>query len=158
MFLNHRFSPAATLLSSPPVNNHRSGVIESANTGNRKQQPRSSSTNDNERRVLGFDVFSLEATRRSNVDLETWKNGETRGGDNDANFFPAPGLSWNSNAPTIRLLPNKIPAWFPWIPTKSQIQSLKVVELKAACDQRGLVKVRIHIKLLAFLADLPYSP
>jgi tetratricopeptide (TPR) repeat protein len=33
-----------------------------------------------------------------------------------------------------------LPAWFPWIPTKSQIESLKLVELKEACTQRGLVK------------------
>ncbi|KAG7348603.1 tetratricopeptide repeat protein [Nitzschia inconspicua] len=33
-----------------------------------------------------------------------------------------------------------LPAWFPWIPTKSQIQSLKVPELKEACSQRGLLK------------------
>ncbi|KAL3924665.1 MAG: hypothetical protein SGILL_000902, partial [Bacillariaceae sp.] len=33
-----------------------------------------------------------------------------------------------------------LPAWFPWIPTKSQIESLKVAELKEACSQRGLIK------------------
>ncbi|KAL3922368.1 MAG: hypothetical protein SGILL_002240 [Bacillariaceae sp.] len=33
-----------------------------------------------------------------------------------------------------------LPAWLPWIPTKSQIESLKLVELREACSQRGLVK------------------
>jgi hypothetical protein len=43
--------PVATLLSSSlrSVKNNRSGVIKSANTGNRKQQPRSSSPNHQER-------------------------------------------------------------------------------------------------------------
>ena len=33
-----------------------------------------------------------------------------------------------------------LPAWFPWMPTKSQILSLKVIELREACSQRGLLK------------------
>ena len=33
-------------------------------------------------------------------------------------------------------------AWLPWIPTLSQIQGLKLVELKQACAERGLKKVR----------------
>jgi len=33
-----------------------------------------------------------------------------------------------------------IPAWFPWIPTREQIEILKVVELKEACQQRNLRK------------------
>eukprot|EP00536_Pseudo-nitzschia_multiseries_P008855 jgi/Psemu1/288074/fgenesh1_pg.234_\ len=88
----------------------------------------------------------------------TWKNsplsrdaksGGGGGGDNhgDVSFFAsAPGFS----APTkqrnggVRLLrfPSSplLPAWFPWIPTKSQIGSLKVKELREACTQRGLAK------------------
>jgi hypothetical protein len=41
-------------------------------------------------------------------------------------------------------LQESLPAWFPWIPTKSQIQSLKLNDLKEACSQRGLSKVRTH--------------
>jgi hypothetical protein len=98
--------------------------------------------------VLGFDIFTTQASR-SSVDLETWN------GNNDvASFSFNSGLAWNSNAQkdvplssSLRLQQSILPAWFPWIPTKSQIQSLKVRELKEACNQRELVKVR---NILAF--------
>ena len=32
-----------------------------------------------------------------------------------------------------------LPPWFPWIPTESQINSLRVVELRAACAERRLI-------------------
>ena len=35
-----------------------------------------------------------------------------------------------------------VPAWFPWIPTRSQIETLKMSELREACVERGLTKVR----------------
>lgn len=35
-----------------------------------------------------------------------------------------------------------VPAWFPWIPTRSQIETLKMSELREACVERGLNKVR----------------
>ena len=38
-----------------------------------------------------------------------------------------------------------VPMWFPYIPTRQQIESLKIVELKDACYERGLIKVRLHI-------------
>ena len=34
-----------------------------------------------------------------------------------------------------------VPAWFPYIPTKLQIESLKVTELRDACIERDLKKV-----------------
>ena len=34
-----------------------------------------------------------------------------------------------------------VPPWLPWIPTESQIMAMKVVELRAACAERGLVMV-----------------
>jgi len=138
MFINQRFFPAATLYASPPLVNRNRGS-EVANPGDRLHKPPTSSSSHNteERRVLGFDVFSLESSRRSSVDLDTWRGAEANEEDN---IFPAPGLAWNSNAPNIKFLSNKPPAWFPWVPTKSQIESLKVVELKAACDERGLSK------------------
>ena len=37
---------------------------------------------------------------------------------------------------------NSVPAWFPYTPTRRQIESLKVVELRDACKERGLPKVR----------------
>jgi len=33
-----------------------------------------------------------------------------------------------------------VPAWFPWIPTRSQIETLKMSELREACVERGLAK------------------
>ena len=35
-----------------------------------------------------------------------------------------------------------VPAWFPWIPTRSQIEMLKMTELRNACVERGLSEVR----------------
>eukprot|EP00551_Chaetoceros_affinis_P009451 CAMPEP_0203669648 /NCGR_PEP_ID=MMETSP0090-20130426/5949_1 /ASSEMBLY_ACC=CAM_ASM_001088 /TAXON_ID=426623 /ORGANISM="Chaetoceros affinis, Strain CCMP159" /LENGTH=1189 /DNA_ID=CAMNT_0050534373 /DNA_START=368 /DNA_END=3937 /DNA_ORIENTATION=+ len=35
---------------------------------------------------------------------------------------------------------SSVPMWFPYIPTRQQIESLKVVELKDACNERGLAK------------------
>jgi hypothetical protein len=114
-------------------------------------------TSADQRRVLGFDISfpivsssssqtesssSARAASKSNVNLETW-NGPA---SNQIDFLPPfAGLQWNSNnAEEKSLLVGTItlPAWFPWIPSKSQIQTLKVIELKEACAQRGLRKVR----------------
>jgi len=35
-----------------------------------------------------------------------------------------------------------VPAWFPWMPTITQINVLTVRELKMSCSQRGLKQVR----------------
>jgi hypothetical protein len=146
MFLSHRFSPAASLSASPHAQRR---VIDSTTRENwlQVQHRQPQSLDCRERRVLGFDVFSLDATR-SKVDLDSWKSADSyKESHGDAAFFPAPGLAWNSNSPTItaarslRLLPNTLPAWFPWIPTKSQIEFLKVSELKEACAQRVLARV-----------------
>jgi hypothetical protein len=147
MFLNHRFSSAASLSASPPAQRR---VVDSTTRENwlQVQHRQPQSLDCRERRVLGFDVFSLDATR-SKVDLDSWKSADLYNESHgEASFFPAPGLAWNSNSPTIkaaarslRLLPNTLPAWFPWIPTKSQIEFLKVNELKEACAQRGLARV-----------------
>ena len=104
---------------------------------------------------------ALQATRnrKSNVNVETW-NGNN---NDDLNFFPSPsssggggGLLWNSNvAPNHGLWDDEttsspttptivLPLWFPWIPTKLQIQELKVTELRQACVQRGLKKACEH--------------
>lgn len=36
-----------------------------------------------------------------------------------------------------------VPAWFPWVPTRSQIETLRASELREACDERGLEKVSV---------------
>jgi hypothetical protein len=115
---------------------------------------------------------ALQATRRprkSNVDVETWNGASVGVVDMDAfntvvaaaekdafSFFPSSaGLLWqNSNSQNKQqqplednnvdenTAPTLLPLWFPWIPTKLQIKELKVMELKEACVQRGLKKVR----------------
>lgn len=35
-----------------------------------------------------------------------------------------------------------VPEWFPYTPTRRQIERLKVMELRDACHQRGLARVR----------------
>jgi hypothetical protein len=56
-------------------------------------------------------------------------------------FLPRTRLGIQILQRFLCLLPNTLPAWFPWIPTKSQIEFLKVNELKEACAQRGLARV-----------------
>ncbi len=40
---------------------------------------------------------------------------------------------------------SSVPGWFPFTPTRSQVERLKVIELKAACQERGLPKVREYM-------------
>ena len=47
----------------------------------------------------------------------------------------------NGGVRLLRYSSPLLPAWFPWIPTKSQIMTLKLKELREACSQRGLAKV-----------------
>ena len=52
----------------------------------------------------------------------------------------------NNSKSAEKLAPGStVPAWFPWIPTRSQIETLKVPELRDACDERGLAKVRTRV-------------
>ena len=126
MFLNNQLFPKGTLLTSTPTDRRPVDVDDDFDV-------------DRQGRVLGFDIFESPATR-SNVDMETWRNDFTL----DSNS----GLIWNSNGQTaapqtpVKVFSDILPQWFPWLPTKAQIQSLKVTELKEACHQRGLVKVR----------------
>lgn len=126
MFLNNQLFPKGTLLTSTPTDRRPVDVDDDFDA-------------DRQGRVLGFDIFESPATR-SNVDMETWRNDFTL----DSNS----GLIWNSNGQTaapqtpVKVFSDILPQWFPWLPTKAQIQSLKVTELKEACHQRGLVKVR----------------
>ena len=149
-------SSASTGTRPPPTSSPQTMRIASSETHPHPQS-----------RVLGFDISNtltstttaLQATRKkqSNVNVETWN-----GNDDLNNFFPSPttgGLLWNSNqSPYQQQQPqakskskqhydettspaNVLPLWFPWIPTKLQIQELKVTELRQACVQRGLKKV-----------------
>lgn len=212
MFLAGQFFPTASLVSPSGVdyNNRSSRTGVENSDGLTAAIPQ-------QRGVLGFDVFELDAVRtagggkkeesqrvnptkrqrrnsstsrlqisRTNIDMDTWNNNgeisweEDREGSRtvmsptDNCFFPTPGLNWrnsplsvpsggsplsspgghstfnvvsstqgfSSSSSPVRLLQHSLPAWFPWIPTKSQIESLKVNELREACIQRGLAKVR----------------
>jgi hypothetical protein len=106
-----------------------------------------------ERRVLGFDVLALAATP-SNVNMDTWKSADS-GVSDSGSFFSSPAatmdVAWNSlvsessaSAHSSRLdldLDLDLPAGLPWTPSRLQIDSLKVIELKRACEERGLQRV-----------------
>lgn len=96
-----------------------------------------------DRRVLGFDVLSLYATP-SNVNMKTWKSADS--GVSDArSFFSSPAatmdIDWISpvSDPSASFAPSQS-VGLPWTPTRARIESLKVVELKQACVERGLEK------------------
>lgn len=46
-----------------------------------------------------------------------------------------------ANSPKSNLIGERedVPPWFPWVPTESQVNSLKVAELRAACAERELL-------------------
>lgn len=113
-----------------------------------------------ERYSLGFDVFRLDATP-SNVDMKTWKTSQGRSSkidpltsNNGDPFSPQTastlGMPWNVAASSQQNQHREwlfdvaqcvLPDHMPWIPTRSHIDSLKVVNLKRACAERGLSKV-----------------
>ena len=79
-----------------------------------------------------------------------WREGGFAPGSTASSFFfrrpSTPSLlKKNGSATTFTVTqsPARLPPWFPYIPSKSQIESLKVSELKEACAQRGLVKVSL---------------
>ena len=55
-----------------------------------------------------------------------------------------------NNGEMSGVLKSGVPAWFPYIPTKLQIESLKVTELREACVERNLKKVRFLFELCKF--------
>jgi hypothetical protein len=139
MLLNQNHFPSSQLFASYSKISPKQQRRSLQNVGGVDQKFNQQPSEDG--RVLGFDIFSTPA-HQSNVDLDTWKSG--------ASFSMNSGLSWNSkqqksdnNHNLVLQEKEVLPAWFPWLPTKAQIQSLKVTELKEACRQRSLVKVCI---------------
>lgn len=53
----------------------------------------------------------------------------------------SPNNSYPTAKSSVKEKRGDVPPWLPWIPTHSQIMVLKVVELRAACRERGLVMV-----------------
>jgi hypothetical protein len=116
------------------------------------------SMEDNDEQVESADFFSW-----SNAPLSTKAAGAAATAAANRAFFAAPTatassslLSTTHESSSSSLV---LPAWFPWIPTKSQIQSLKVNELKEACFQRGLLKVRADVLVIFHFSassDVPF--
>jgi len=132
--------------------------------------PKGSLPNHREGRVLGFDVFELHAKRPQSWSSASEEAPAASALGDSESYFPAPGLTWknsplsnenqdregstatqskgvttgsgprNGGVRLLRYSSPLLPAWFPWIPTKSQIMTLKLKELKEACSQRGLAK------------------
>lgn len=98
--------------------------------------PTDTSTTDSNKMnpVLGFDVPQMMPlfAKTSSVDSETW------------NYDKLPQQSPIKNHPVVGngqlFRKSNNLNWFPWIPTRAQIETLKVVELKEACEDRGLLK------------------
>lgn len=53
-------------------------------------------------------------------------------------------MPYSNQSPSTTTPTHVAPAWLPWIPTRTQIESLRVVELKGACAERTLAKVRYY--------------
>mmetsp|Transcript_20891 Transcript_20891/g.43929 ORF Transcript_20891/g.43929 Transcript_20891/m.43929 type:complete len:1019 (-) Transcript_20891:109-3165(-) len=51
----------------------------------------------------------------------------------------SPNDSYPTAKSSVKEKKGDVPPWLPWIPAHSQIMELKVVELRAACRERGLV-------------------
>ena len=99
------------------------------------------STNQ-EGRVLGFELNANNPKRSSNEELQVTWNNDRKISSISRELTRSTGASSSINNKGGVRLETMLPAWFPWIPTKSQIRTLKVNELREACLQRGLVKVR----------------
>jgi hypothetical protein len=76
-----------------------------------------------EDRILGFDIFAPLYSH--SVDSSKWNAGNVL----------------EDSSPLKNTWKRSSPAWFPWIPSSTQIMALKLTELKQACAERGLKKV-----------------
>jgi hypothetical protein len=61
---------------------------------------------------------------------------------NNTNYRTSSTTTHHSSSTTTNS--NHVPMWLPFIPTTKQIESLKLLELRGACVERGLIKVRNH--------------
>jgi Tfp pilus assembly protein PilF len=155
-------SSTASITSS---SSQKSPIIIDENNNNllieNKQQQRKLAR----RGVLGFDIrhsessssssSSLPTTSESNEDVDTtqglltWENAPLspttttstmiRNRRETSSSSGAGGSATVAASGGVRLV-HSIPAWFPWVPTKEEIMTLKLKELKEACSERGLMK------------------
>jgi len=160
------FFPVSKKSLSPSSEDSRRRGVDVGNTLQPEGLTSKNNNNNREGRVLGFDVFALHATKDGSGGSEepqsddaesffpvpglTWTNSPLSTG-NEPEQASAPSqkaattIAASSGPPNVgvQILKNNsplLPAWFPWVPTKSQIMTLKVKELREACAQRGLAK------------------
>lgn len=100
------------------------------------------------RGTLGFEVCestALEASR-SSVDSHQWNvpqtwNALTPSGRGNR-IWGSDSATWSGAVADSAAAPplSSTTLWLPWIPTRQQIEDLKVVELKQVCAERGLLR------------------
>lgn len=161
-------SSSSTSITSSLTSSQKAPIIIDENNNkllieNKQQQQR-------KRGVLGFDLrhsksesgsssssssSSATTSTTSNEDVDTtspglltWENAPLsttttstmiRNRRESSSSSGAGGGATVAAAGGVRLV-HSIPAWFPWIPTKAEIMTLKLKELKEACSERGLMK------------------
>lgn len=130
-FQNHGGHIVSTSRTPPPVGSSTS--LQSSQSPSQEQQQ-----------------LQQRFSPRSNVDFATW-GGKQLGTDWVTSGFRSSSSNGNpilNRSPSNRFEGTDdemdIPAWFPWVPTLSQIQELKVKELKRICAERGLKQVSWH--------------
>jgi Tfp pilus assembly protein PilF len=158
-------SSSTTSITSSP--SQKPPIIIDENNNNllieNKQQPRKLAR----RGVLGFELrhsknessssssSSLPTTSDSNEDADTtqglltWENAPLSPTTTTSTMIRNRRESSSSSGATssatvaasggVRLV-HSVPVWFPWAPTKEEIMTLKLKELKEACSERGLMK------------------
>ena len=87
-----------------------------------------------EDRILGFDITAPLYSH--SVDSSKWNAGNVL----------------EDSSPLKNTWKGSSLAWFPWIPSRTQIMALKLTELKQACAERGLKKVCIVLPSRGFVS------
>lgn len=144
-----------SLISLPLV--HRRSEGQSGVTKTPRSSPPTEHHPQQRRGVLGFDVFALESTTSSASDIDTGFMSENRKGDaqgppssssqsssSSSTFTAALGITWHDTDWKTNLQRNlprgddQASSQSSSLPTRSQIDHLKVTELKQLCLERGL--------------------
>ena len=145
-----------SLISLPLV--HRRSEGHSGVTKTPRSSPPTEHYPQQRRGVLGFDVFALESTTSSVSDIDTGFMSENRKGDaqgppssssSSSTFTAALGITWHDTDWKTNLQRNlprgddQASSQSSSLPTRSQIDHLKVTELKQLCLERGLSRVSL---------------
>ena len=92
--------------------------------------------------------LSLSDNKKTNISTRERKNNENNSNHNNPVLNRSPNANrkeWSTQAPSSD---EDSLAWFPWMPSISQIEALKVRELRKICSDRGLKQVRLDILCL----------